>query len=465
MVDLSHFRHKTAMKRSSLSRPVKAGLGDQIIRPELSFFDYGCGYGTDIQILAGHGITANGWDPYYSKETPKIESDVVNLGFVLNVIEDPLERLNVLKEAYSLAKKVLIVSVRTDDAVFQETLGDGGLTRDGAFQKIYTQSEFRSYVENALEKKLHIGEVGVGYVFKDISSEDEYKSNKYLGRLALHEGSILQKINESVEPEKIKALIEELGRIPEQHEVDSLSFLGKKRFKEYLESTIIPSIDQEKFNESKTRIQEEVLQALAMTRIENRGFLKIRQLPLELQKTIKTLFGDYEHACQQAEQMLFKLGKEGEVAKQGRAAVTGKLLPEDLYVHKSALDYMPGLLKLMLSLAESISGKIESDLVKFSLHGKSLSFLLYPDFDTDPHPRLVYSVKVDFRTGKYKIRDYSKSENPPILHRKESFVMPDYPLYGEFKAVTEMEEAKGLLSLPNIGFLKQWEELLAKTQQ
>lgn len=460
-MNLSGQRHKTAMKRASLSRPITSALRDRVIRPELTLFDYGCGYGTDVEILRSTGLQAEGWDPYFDKDKAKIKSDIINLGYVLNVIEDINERLEVLKEAFDLSKKVLIVSVRIDDAVFGTELGDGGLTRDGAFQKIYTQAEFRSYVEDNLKRKLYISEPGVGYVFKDEQFEDEYKSNKYLGRLSNHESVILKQIHDAVDPVKIAKLIEDLGRIPDQEEVGELSFLGKKRFKDFIESSILPTLNQEKYNESKKRLEEDVLQALAMTRIENRDFLQIRQLPLELQRTVRVLFGDYKEACRQAEAMLFSLGKEGEVAKQGRASPVGKLLPEDLYVHISALEYVPGLLKLMLSLAESIAGKIQADIVKFSLHGKSLSFLFYPDFDTDPHPKLVASVKVDFRTGKYKLRDYSKSENPPILHRKESFVLLTYHKYLDFKTLTEVEEAAGLLSANNIGFKKQWEEHLS----
>jgi hypothetical protein len=36
----------------------------------------------------------------------------------------------------------------------------------------------------------------------------------------------------------------------------------------------------------------------------------------------------------------------------------------------------------------------------------------------------------------YTIRDYSESENPPILHRKETFVDPLYPEYGMFAELT-----------------------------
>lgn len=161
--------------------------------------------------------------------------------------------------------------------------------------------------------------------------------------------------------------------------------------------------------------------------------------------------------------MLFSLGKEGELQKAGRSSPVGKLLPEDLHVHRSALEYVPGLIKLKLSPGESIAGKLNSDLVKFSLHGKSLSFLFYPEFDTNPHPPLAGSVRVDFRTGKYQFRDYSKSESPPILHRKDTFVSSGYELYQKFKDLIESEEKAGLLSQSGIGFQKQWQALLKES--
>jgi hypothetical protein len=40
-------------------------------------------------------------------------------------------------------------------------------------------------------------------------------------------------------------------------------------------------------------------------------------------------------------------------------------------------------------------------------------------------------------------RDYSDTENPFILHRKETFVTPDYPRYQQFAALTRPEEALG----------------------
>ncbi|WP_296645262.1 hypothetical protein, partial [Roseinatronobacter sp.] len=55
-------------------------------------FDYGCGFGSDIEGLQAAGISAAGWDPYYAPDQPCEPAHVVNLGFVLNVIETAAER-------------------------------------------------------------------------------------------------------------------------------------------------------------------------------------------------------------------------------------------------------------------------------------------------------------------------------------------------------------------------------------
>ena len=55
------------------------------------------------------------------------------------------------------------------------------------------------------------------------------------------------------------------------------------------------------------------------------------------------------------------------------------------------------------------------------------------------------------------------SENPPILHRKESFVDPLYQNYSAFSELTRQEEDLGLLSRVDIGFKAEWLRLLAET--
>ncbi len=62
-------------------------------------------------------------------------------------------------------------------------------------------------------------------------------------------------------------------------------------------------------------------------------------------------------------------------------------------------------------------------------------------------------------------RGYSNTENPFIVHRKETFVTPDYPHYQQFAALTRQEEALGLLDNPRaIGTRLAWEERLARSR-
>jgi len=81
-------RHKTAMTRVNFSRPIQIALSLGLISSGCSVFDYGCGKGDDLRGLNSSGITCSGWDPIYRPEGEKKEADVVNLGYVINVIED-----------------------------------------------------------------------------------------------------------------------------------------------------------------------------------------------------------------------------------------------------------------------------------------------------------------------------------------------------------------------------------------
>ena len=104
-------RHKTAINRHSLSTPVQSLYRHNYLNGEYTFFDYGCGKGDDLNIVKELGVTASGWDPAFHFDEEIKKADIVNLGFVINIIESPAERRQTLKKAYSLSKKVLVASV------------------------------------------------------------------------------------------------------------------------------------------------------------------------------------------------------------------------------------------------------------------------------------------------------------------------------------------------------------------
>lgn len=85
-------RHRTAMSRSFLSRPMQQAHDDGLLDPGTPIFDYGCGRGDDVRTLRNLGFTANGWDPAYAADEARVKAAVVNIGYVVNVIEYPTAR-------------------------------------------------------------------------------------------------------------------------------------------------------------------------------------------------------------------------------------------------------------------------------------------------------------------------------------------------------------------------------------
>jgi hypothetical protein len=172
-------RHKTALTRYDLSKPVKSLLQYGLLRSGTTFFDYGCGQGADFRGLQGLGYEADGWDPVFRREAGKREADLVNLGYVLNVIEDPAERLEALVDAYRHTRRVLAVSTMISETV--ETgrcaqFNDGVLTKRNTFQKYFEQQELQQYIEDALETTAVPVALGVFYVFRDPAEQQDFLS-------------------------------------------------------------------------------------------------------------------------------------------------------------------------------------------------------------------------------------------------------------------------------------------------
>ena len=103
----------------------------------------------------------------------KIEpAEVVHLGYVLNVIEEPSERSDTQRRAFDLCTEVLIVAVRIDQMAGDLTeFNDGVLTTKGTFQKIFSQLELREYIETTLGKRPYMAGLGIAYVFQSSESE------------------------------------------------------------------------------------------------------------------------------------------------------------------------------------------------------------------------------------------------------------------------------------------------------
>lgn len=187
------------------------------------------------------------------------------------------------------------------------------------------------------------------------------------------------------------------------------------------------------------------------------------QLPPELQRDIKAFFVSYRAACNAADGLLFSIGRPGVLDGLCQSSGIGKLTPAALYIHESALDLLAPELRLFEGCARNYVGRIEgANLIKLHRAEPKVSYLSYPDFEDDPHPALCFSVTVHLQTFREKYRDFRASANPPILHRKDTFLAPDHPLHSKFSRLTRIEEQKGLFADTRvIGTREGWCAVLA----
>ena len=456
-------RHKAAIKRNDLSLPIKCAIRDSLLKSSSTVFDFGCGHGENITLLRSEGIPCFGWDPAFFPNEELIESNIVNLGYVINVIEDPVERNQTLQSAWRLATKVLVVAARVqvpDRGKQHVEFGDGIITRIGTFQKYYTQAELREYIESTLEADALPAAIGIFYVFKDEEWKQRYVANRYRRRSTVPRKR-LSELKFEQHRELLDSLMQritDLGRLPHEDEFDSsnpaIEHFGSMKRAFRLIKRVTGEEDWEDIGKSRT---EDLLVYLALARFEKRPALK--KLPIELQRDIKALFRSYKVACQMADLLLFRVGDPEAIDDACKHSEVGKLLPNALYVHKSAINSLEPLLRIFEGCARSYLGEIEdTNIVKLHRFSGKISYLAYPNFDKKPHPELIRSVKLSLRTLDLDCYDYSESKNPPVLHRKETFLAADHPNHDKFARLTRQEEKNGLLEeTATIGTRNGWQ--------
>lgn len=461
--DHSINRHRTAIKRYRYSRPVATAISHGLISEGTTFFDYGCGHGEDVRLLGEDGVSATGWDPHHSPKTPLHPAEIVNLGYVLNVIEDPRERRQTLAAAFALANSVLVVSVRVDRSVDCGTqCADGVVTKTGTFQKIYSQDEFRDYLQEVLGRKPHMAGLGIAYVFKDGTTETRYLATLSFNRPLGSSHEVIERFDRDAVAQRYLKLFRELARSPLSLEFPELTSLTERfgsldRIRRIADKLLDPA----KLHEAREVKRQNLLTYLAMIALQGLKPPPISALPKEVQADVKTFWSSYTGAIADSKEFLFRLGNPESVRQECRTSAIGKKLPDDLYVHRSVADQLPALLRLLAFAARQIVGDVEHDILKLSMHGRSVSFLRYRDFEDVAHPELEYSVRVFLPRAEYTVRQYSDI-NPPILHRKESFVDVLHPRYAEFAALSEQEDSLGLLSRSDIGNKQSWLRLLSE---
>jgi DNA phosphorothioation-associated putative methyltransferase len=470
-------RHLTALSRSSLSAPMQLMISNGMITQSIEVFDYGCGRGDDIRGLTEIGLKCQGWDPHFANENPIVPAEIVNLGFVVNVIEDPAERVEAIQRAFGIAKVALVVSVMLHSKVRPgKPYLDGFLTSRNTFQKYFSQEEFKDYLEGVLGNDAIMLGPGIALIFSDKEAEQRFvlgrhRSSNVARRLLgarlspktprlprEHKTRIPRILKAAREFEELRPTLEflwaqtlDLGRFPEPFEISDFERIQEKI----------------SFNRAKrlvrTHFDQRLLEAAAQTRADDiklffaaRHFEKkspYRELDIRLKTDIKYFFNDFKTANQEALKLLLQSADPDEIRNACEKAAADGIgwLEENshsLQLHVSLLERLPSVLRAYVTCGLILWDNLgEFQLIKIHVQSGKLSLMEYLDFDATAIPLLIKRIKINILKLDYDVYEYEANTfPPPPLLYKSRYMHEDMNGYAEQLEFDEALEATGLLN-------------------
>jgi DNA phosphorothioation-associated putative methyltransferase len=450
-------RHLTALKRQTLSAPVQLLLRHELLQPGETFFDYGCGHGTDVAMLTEDGLIAQGWDPYFAPDAPVVPADVVNLGFVINVIEDPPERVDALKRAFELTKKVLAIAVMLEsDTQRGQVYGDGLVTSRRTFQKYFSQAAFREFIEDVLDRNVFMVAPGIAFVFADAAAEQRFLTRRIRksvavlrpapravspGKLVAPEprrprvrrsGSDARFESAQSQLEALWALTLELGRWPEPdeypHAEELVALLGSWNRACRL---VRARMDVTALEKSSAQRKDELLMFVVTQVLSRRR--PYRTLDPTLQKDLRFFLGGYEAAEKTAHRLLQAAAEPSvilEACREAAASGMGHLDGEEsLQLHIDLVPRLPAILRAYIACGLVLWDATSNvHLVKVHIGSGKLSLLEFNDFEGNPLPLLRRRVKINLRKLSYDVYEYGTERFPmPPLLFKGRYLHEDMP--------------------------------------
>lgn len=471
-------RHRTALTRYALSKPMQLLAKHDFLEGKHTLFDYGCGKGSDVEILQKNAITAHGWDPHFCPDNPKHSADIVNLGFVINVIEDKTERMEAVLGAYQLCTQFLCAAVMLGEQSPERgrLFRDGVLTSRNTFQLYYSQEEFREYLRYVLDEDPVAVGPGVFFVFKDKDAEQAFLERRYRNRATANRlisqlpkeprvpkaGRVTKADKERVFYEQHAALLEslwlcwlELGRPPQEDEFTAVAAITElfgtwHRALSFLQRHHGDATLKQAFDSRR----EDLTVYFAMRRFDQQRIYS--HLPESLKRDVKTFFQNYKHALEEGERLLFSAGNPTlirDMCQQAAAHGYGYLDEEGpLTFHTSQVASLPSVLRVYIGCATFVFGDVTSaDLLKIHAESGKLSLMKYDEFEESPLPRLLERIKISLVNQRFEYYKYGETYTPPYLYLKARFLTPDYPHYAEQVAFDQELAAIPELDLEGYG--------------
>jgi DNA phosphorothioation-associated putative methyltransferase len=438
-------RDKTAIVRYELSAPLKSLAKNGFLEGQYSIFDYGCGRGDDLRELEAHGLDVLGWDPNFLPDAEKVNADLVNIGFVINVIEERNERIEALQGAWELTDKLLVASAMLANESYLAKFTpfkDGIITSRNTFQKYYTQSELKLFIELSLEEQAVAVAPGIYFIFKDKELEQEFLQNRHRRNHSWEHKSqpidikeaktklLFSTHNELFESFWQSCLL--LGRCPAIEEFSKsnelVELLGtmKKAFrfcKSFYDIKDLAIAQQMR--------KEDLLVYFAVGLFGKRKAYKHQSE--QTKRDIKEFFGTHTVAQAQATELLFQIANVEKIELEcieASETLPASVLdyenekPHSLTLHKKYLDLLSPLLRVYVSSALQLYGELDDiQLIKVHLTSGKLTLLGYEDFETSKQPRLKERVKIKMAEQDVDFFDYLAIDKAPELLNKQKLIL------------------------------------------
>lgn len=413
------------MVRHDLSQPMALLVRHGLVKPGVSVFDYGCGQGDDLRILGANGIDAIGWDPHFRPDGTRKPMRIVNLGFVLNVIEQPDERREALLKSWELAEQVLAVStmiVGQSPVGGLRPHGDGYLTSRGTFQKYFQHAELRALIAQVLGAEPIAVAPGIFFIFRTPEDEQEFLLNRRSGRrtAVAYRTAREPRGTRPVQPaltERLPVTLEELarfmrqrGRTPQSDELSAVAHAElaeeKVSLARAVDACLGSALSQDEFEAAAAARREDLLvhQALGLL---NRSTSANRP-SAGMVRDVRTHFGNQKDLALQAIQYLQGLADETRVVAAFQAAVESGLALLDhrgrLVADGARAEDLPGLLRCYFGCAAFLSGEPDGAFV-LRIDAVRKRVAMWPLLDSKaPFPRADVSIRVDLKRQDVTVR-------------------------------------------------------------
>jgi len=456
-------RHRTAISRTDLSKPIREALANGLLLEGQTVFDYGCGLGDDACNLRALGYRVAAWDPAHCPDGEKHPADFVNLGYVLNVIEDPAERVDVLLDAWTFAQRVLLISTLIEGNELYNSVrhhSDGILTRRDTFQKYFSPAEIQGLIESALEVEAHPVSTGIYAVFRDTRDAQTFLSTRsrrqidweQLSRRLGHvrreprSGTIDIYAQNKQLLDDFWMLAIDLGRLPRpgefERETELRDRIGspKKALRLFTDR-----FGADTYEAARRQRRDDLLVYLALANF--RKPIPLKHLGDRLRNDLEAHFGTYKAAQGDGLRLLLSL-KDTETLLEAIASVDVGYFDETeghFSIHRSAVETLPAPLRVFIDCGCRLYGTYrDADIIKIHARSHKLTLLSYEEFDAEPLPALKTRVKIDLARLQVQVFETPVDAHEQRLFFKERFLPQTHPDRGRMAAVADSLRSVGI---------------------